>query len=109
MDSEIRTPAPIPIAGDTGVHLAYLRRDVDEIKSILKSDLFVARHDFDEHLKTDEDHEERIRGLRDDLIVTNQNVSNIITTSKTWGSAGAAILLGLQAVQMIYYFTHLSK
>lgn len=61
-----KSPALIPSMNEaTNVHLAYIRRDIDEIKSTLSTltSGYVTRIDFDEHLKTDEDHESRLRML----------------------------------------------
>lgn len=62
-----KTPAPIPIQGDVGVHLAYIRRDIDTIKKNqedgmkdLKSDIkdlkdgYVSHAEFND-LKNDVD------------------------------------------------------
>ncbi len=35
-DVDIKTPAPI-VTGDMNIHLAYIRRDLDELKTIQKS------------------------------------------------------------------------
>lgn len=72
-----KTPPPIELENSSmNVHLSYIRRDLDELKSIQKSqhaenlakldslhNSYVTRIDFEEHLKADEDHEKRIRGL----------------------------------------------
>lgn len=55
---------PPPIASDgMNIHLSYVRRDIDEIKAILKDmkSGYVTRSDFDDHLGVANDHELRIR------------------------------------------------
>lgn len=77
MESMKESPPPVDhsqLDGVTGIHLGYLRRDVDEIKSILKEtntkidnvgNNFVSDAVFAEHLKDAKDHEDRIRILED--------------------------------------------
>lgn len=60
-----KLPPPELGSDPLSIHLWYVRRDVGEIKSTL-SDMkngFVTRVDFDEHLKSDTDHENRIRTI----------------------------------------------
>lgn len=89
MDSKI--PPPVESTDSTAVHLAYMRRDVDEIKNVLKGlvDGYVTRLDFDEHLKADVDHETRIRALE-------KSADEVKTLIKTWGSAIALVLALIQ-------------
>lgn len=75
---ETKSPPPVTLDSDgIAIHLNYIRRDIDEIKVNQKAnseavqsafnDLkngYVSRLDFNEHIKQDEDHETRIRGLQ---------------------------------------------
>lgn len=66
---ETKIPSPETSSDPMSVHLWYVRRDISEIKGTL-SDLkngYVTRTDFDEHLKTDADHESRIRTLEKNM------------------------------------------
>lgn len=68
MDEKNKIPPPIEADG-MNIHLSYIRRDVDEIKIILKdikSD-YVTRDDFAEHAKIVQDHEIRIRTLEKNM------------------------------------------
>lgn len=77
MDNMKDSPPPVDnsaLDGVTGIHLGYLRRDVDEIKSILKDtntkidnvgSSFVSHTEFSEHLKVSGDHETRLRSVED--------------------------------------------
>lgn len=74
-------PPPISDNNDAvSIHLSYIRRDILDIKNTQNesnvefrkefTDLkngFVSRTDFDEHLKADEDHEQRIRVIEKSL------------------------------------------
>lgn len=60
------TPAPIPIQGDVGVHLAYIRRDMDAIRKSqdegikgLKSDLKELKDGYVSHTE--------FKDLKDDV------------------------------------------
>lgn len=85
MEPNQKIPPPITQPGDVGVHLSYIRRDIDQNKQdqirgfeeIKKSiidvtrkidDLavgFVTSTVFAKHLETTEDHETRIRSLEE--------------------------------------------
>ncbi len=68
MTMENKTPPPVEHSGDsTAVHLSYIRRDIDTINSKLDAltNQYVTRLDYDEHLKVDADHEDRIRTLEE--------------------------------------------
>lgn len=65
---------PTGLDGTVGVHMGYMRRDIDEIKTIITetnkkidtlANSFVTHGEFSEHLKADKDHEDRIRILED--------------------------------------------
>ncbi len=58
-------PSPEVMTDPVSVHMWYMRRDIGEIKITLSNlkDGYVSRTDFDEHLKTDADHEVRIRTI----------------------------------------------
>lgn len=63
---EITTSPPISENNDgISIHLSYLRRDVSDIKITLNKleGNYVTQNDFKEHLKADDDHEQRIRSL----------------------------------------------
>ncbi len=67
-----KTPPPVVAPTDVGgmsIHLSYIRRDIDEIKGGIKDlkNSYVSRVDFDEHLKIDEDHEERLRTIEQSM------------------------------------------
>lgn len=65
MENTIPTQPPPEISADPSVHLWYMRRDIGEIKNTLSKmeNNFVTQNDFKEHLKADDDHEQRIRSL----------------------------------------------
>lgn len=84
--NETKLPPPVDQQGDnTSVHLSYLRRDVDNVslkqdkldskldrldekissKLDILSGVYVSTVDFQEHLKSAKDHEDRIRILED--------------------------------------------
>lgn len=94
---ETKTPPPVTSPGNIGelaTHFSYLRRDVDEIKTGFK-DLkngYVTRIDFEEHLKTDEDHENRLRMLETSL-------NDISTVKKlVYGCVGLMLTLLISAI-----------
>lgn len=65
-DSQSSTNLPPPeMSADPSVHLWYMRRDIGEIKNTLSKmeNNFVTQNDFKEHLKADDDHEQRIRNI----------------------------------------------
>lgn len=76
-NDKTNTPAPVDTGSDgIAIHLSYIRRDIDEIKNTQTKNnteikqaiqtlqnAYVTRVDYNEHLKTDEDHEKRIRIL----------------------------------------------
>lgn len=68
METELKSPPPVPAPGNIGelaTHFSYLRRDVDELKTLIKDQRngYVTRGDFEEHLVADADHEQRIRTI----------------------------------------------
>jgi hypothetical protein len=97
MDNETKIPPPVPTPGNIGelsTHFSYLRRDVDELKTLIKDQKngYVNRTDFEDHLKIDEDHEKRIRLLE-------QIASDIPTLKKVvYGAVGLILTLVLAAV-----------
>ncbi len=97
MPEETKTPPPIDQGSSgTAIHLAYIRRDIDDIKSTLTGlkNGYVTRIDFEEHLKADADHEARIRTLETAL-------SDLATIKKlVYGCAG--LVLTLVASGVIY-------
>ncbi len=83
----VKIPPPVIVSqGDTNTHLSYIRRDIDQQKidtnkgfdkldkSITEINVkldnftsgFVNRVEFAEHLKIDNDHENRLRILEED-------------------------------------------
>lgn len=59
---------PPPVSSDNdavSIHLSYIRRDIFDIRQTLTDmrNAYVTRSDYEEHLKADDDHEERIRSL----------------------------------------------
>ncbi len=86
--NEEKTKIPAPItssSSDVATHLSYMRRDIDQgninqkqgfdeiskrmdkldYKLDVMSNGYVTRMDFDEHLKADADHENRLRVLEE--------------------------------------------
>jgi len=108
---ENKTPPPVEtIAGDgVSIHLSYIRRDIDEMKQTsLKSyeninskldelkNGYVTVNEFTEHLKADEDHEQRIR-----VIETFMNT--LIGKMVVSGSVGG-VVVGLIFVIINHYW-----
>lgn len=90
-DSESKPSLPPPeLSADPGVHLWYMRRDISEIKTSINElkNSYVTQKDFSEHLKADEDHENRIRTIE-------QNMWKQIGTSSVISALGSAILLSV--------------
>lgn len=93
-------PPPVGLDSDgVAIHLSYIRRDIDEIKSNqsknnteIKTAItnlqnsYITRVDFDNHLKTDEDHETRLR-------VIEENMWKRIGATGLISSIGSAVLL----------------
>lgn len=88
--TEIKSTPPVDpqgLDGTVGVHMGYMRRDIDEIKEILKDtnikienigSSFVSHAEFAEHLKADADHETRIRTIEansDDFAIIKDNIA----------------------------------
>lgn len=81
METQQKIPAPVDTGNDTvSVHLSYIRRDIDQIRTDLTKNsqevkgaidelrnAYVTRTDFSEHEKKDEDHETRIRTIEKTL------------------------------------------
>ncbi len=80
MDQDVHMPAPEVTKDPLSVHLWYMRKDIGEIKNTLSTmrDGFVTRTDFEEHLKADEDHEERIRTIEKDKETDRQYFNELI-------------------------------
>lgn len=91
-DLETKPNLPPPeISADPSVHLWYLRRDIGEIKVTLNKleNNYVTQKDFEDHLKADEDHEQRIRSLEKALwkyIGFSSAISAVVSV------AGAALI-----------------
>lgn len=115
-----KIPPPIDSGNDTvNIHLSYIRRDLDDLKNIQKSqhaeniakldslqNTFVTTVTFEEHLKVVQDHEERLRTNAEELGALKEEQSNIRTMIKTWGGIGGLLLGGLQIFQILYAFSH---
>lgn len=67
MEDLKKSPAPVEPDG-MNIHLAYIRRDIDEIKISVKElgGRYVTMTDYQDHLKTSDDHEQRIRELEEE-------------------------------------------
>lgn len=90
---EAKLPPPVESDG-MNVHLSYIRRDIDEIKLTLRElgGQFVTSVDYAEHLKSHQDHEERIRVLEE----------------SRWKVVGATgIIVGLITIIGEYFISHL--
>lgn len=99
---ESKTPAPIDLSVDSvNVHLSYIRRDVDMVNAKLSQmeqaltdkidevgNAYVSRVDFNEHLKVDEDHENRIRSLE-------RALWKYVGASSVISAIGSALLLAV--------------
>lgn len=100
IDESLKIPAPIDTGGDSvSVHLSYIRRDIDQIRTDLTKNsqevkgaidelrnAYVTRQDYNEHLKADEDHENRIR-------IIEKNMWRQIGVSSILSSVGGAVLV----------------
>jgi hypothetical protein len=64
MKDDLPIQPPTDLAG-VAIHLSYLRRDMQTLSGKIDniSTNFVTTNDFKEHLKADEDHENRIRSI----------------------------------------------
>ncbi len=99
-DTEIKTPPPVDSAG-MNIHMSYVRRDIDEIKVILKDikNGYVSSGDFAEHVKISggllDDHEKRVRAIE-------ENTSDIKTIKKlVYGVVG--LILTTVVLSGIYF------
>lgn len=81
---------PTDISG-VAIHLSYLRKDISNLSRQVESMgvKFVTATDFAEHIKTDDDHESRIRAME-------SIVGGIKTTMKVWGTVGGVALALLE-------------
>ena len=84
-DSAAQAAALIRSTADStanALNIQYIQRDILEIKSSIKEigTNSVSRLDFNEHLKTDADHEIRIRSVE-------KVTENLASTIKFWGIA----------------------
>lgn len=81
-DLPVQSPTDL---GGVAIHLSYLRRDIYTLSNKIDniSVNFVTINDFREHLKADDDHEQRIRTLEQAMwkyIGTASVISGIITS-----------------------------
>lgn len=69
-------------AAVVGVNIDNIKVNIKEIKDTLKemSTQYVPRHDYEEHLKADEDHENRIRKVEVEQTALSGRILGIITT-----------------------------
>lgn len=91
--------------GDVGVHLSYIRRDIDAIKKSqeegmkdIKNDLtelkgsYVTLTVFQEHLKTDEDHEARLR------VIEKESEDHALVKKVVYGAVAFILIAVLSAI-----------
>ena len=69
---ESRTPPPVVAPTDLqgmNIHLGYIRRDVDEIRSGIRDlkNSYVTHEDFEETKRTVSDHETRVRSVEQSM------------------------------------------
>jgi len=107
-----KTPPPIPFPTNNdglSTHFAYMRRDLDEIKSVLRDALkemkdgFIARTEFNEHEKRDQDHEDRIRVLekKAEIIDPNKYITEDAFTPVKRVVYGLVTAIGLAVIGAI--------
>lgn len=65
MTEQPETTAAAPNIEGMGIHISYIRRDLESMNKKLDTliNTFVSSAEFADHLKADEDHENRIRIL----------------------------------------------
>ena len=102
MENDIKIPAPVDTGNDTvSVHLSYIRRDIDQIRTDLTKNsqevrgaiedlknAYVTRIDYEEHLKADDDHENRIRNIE-------KTLWKYVGASSAISAIGSALLVAI--------------
>lgn len=102
VEQEPKKTIPTTIEG-IAIHLGYIGeklKSLDDKMTTLAINS-VNRDEWNNHLKRDEDHETRLRGLETKIGEQETEISNIITTIKVWGSAAT---IGLALLEIALRF-----